>query len=160
MKRMYALAAAAVLAATVAATASAAASVDVQISVGQRYNGATLAFQSAPRVVLVPQTKVYYVQDRDVDLYRYGSYWYFVEDGYWYRSSSWQGPFVHLRSGSVPRTVVTVPVKYRRHWKNGPPSHAVAQGYYKDKNRGPSRDRGPNRDRDQGRGHSEKGHKH
>ncbi|HEU4725562.1 MAG TPA: hypothetical protein VFU59_09745 [Candidatus Eisenbacteria bacterium] len=151
MKRsLYAFAAAAVLAATLTTTAQAATSVDLRVSVGDRYDGATLAFRSEPRVVLVPDTKVYYVRDRDCDLYRYGRYWYFVEDGFWYRASSWRGPFVHIRVGSVPRSVVTVPVKYRRHWKNGPPSHAVAQGYYKDRDR--------DGDRDRGRGH--KRHKH
>ncbi|MEK7347289.1 MAG: hypothetical protein AABZ94_00300 [Candidatus Eisenbacteria bacterium] len=149
MKRsLYAFAAAAVLAATVTATAHAGTSVDFRISVGDRYDGATLAFRSEPEVILVPDTKVYYVQNRDCDLYRYGRYWYFVEDGFWYRSANWRGPFVHLRTASVPRSVVGVPVKYRRHWKNGPPPHAVAQGYDKD--------RGDNR----GRGKGHKKHKH
>lgn len=142
MKRsLYAFAAAAVLAATVTATAHAGTSVDFRISVGDRYDGATLAFRSEPEVILVPDTKVYYVQNRDCDLYRYGRYWYFVEDGFWYRSASWRGPFVHVRTATVPRSVVSVPVKYRRHWKNGPPPHAVAQGY--ERNR--SDDRHPGR---------------
>lgn len=162
MKRMYAMAAASILAAVVSVTSDAAASVDVQISVGERYNGATLSFRSEPQVVLVPDTKVYYVRDRDADLYRYGRYWYFVEDGYWYRASSWRGPFVHVRVASVPRSVVTVPVKYRRHWKNGPPPHAVAHGYYKNKDRGRDydiRDRRQDRDRDRDRGRGEKRHR-
>lgn len=141
-RSLYAFAAAAVLAATVTATAHAGTSVDLRVSVGDRYEGATIAFRSEPRVVLVPNTKVYYVRDHDCDLYRYGRYWYFVEDGYWYRSSSWRGPFVHVRVGSVPRSVSYVPVKYRRHWKhNGPPNHAVAKGHYKDKHRGSHADR-------------------
>ena len=148
MKRnFYALAVAAVLAATVSATAHAATSVDVRVSVGDRYHGSTLAFRSEPDVVLVPSTKVYYTRDEDCDLYRYGSYWYFVEDGFWYRSASWRGPFIHIRTTTVPRSVVYVPVKYRRHW-GGPPSHAVAQGYYKDRDD----DRGYRHD-DRGNGH-------
>ena len=136
MKRsLYAIAAAAVLAATITTTANAATSVDVRVSVGDPYHGATLSFRNEPEVVLVPDTKVYYVRDRDCDLYRYGSYWYFVEDGFWYRSATWRGPFRHVRSTTVPRSVGSVPVRYRRHWKNGPPSHAVAQGYYKDRDR-------------------------
>jgi len=151
MKRsLHAFAAAAVLAATVTATAHAGTSVDFRISVGDRYDGATLAFRSEPEVVLVPDTKVYYVRDRDCDLYRYGRYWYFVEDGFWYRAGNWRGPFVHVRATSVPRSVAGVPVKYRRHWKNGPPPHAVAHGYYKDKDR----------DDDRGREKGHKKHKH
>jgi hypothetical protein len=159
MKRsLYALAAAAMLAATVTATANAATSVDLRVSVGDRYHGATLAFTNEPEVVLVPDTKVYYVQHEDCDLYRYGRYWYFVEDGFWYRSTSWRGPFLHIRTATVPRSVVYVPVKYRRHWRGGPPEHAVAQGYYKNRgddrgNRGDDRgNRNDDRDRGQGRG--------
>ena len=153
MKRnLYALAVAAVLAATVTATAHAATSVDVRVSVGDPYHGATLAFRSQPDVVLVPDTKVYYVRDHDCDLYRYGRYWYFVEDGFWYRSANWRGPFVHLRTASIPRSVVSVPVKYRRHWKGGPPSHAVAQGYYKDGD--DERGHGNGHGNSQGNGHN------
>jgi hypothetical protein len=149
MKRnLYALVAAAMLATTVTATAHAATSVDVRVSVGDRYHGSTLAFRSEPDVVLVPSTKVYYVKDEDCDLYRYGSYWYFVEDGFWYRGASWRGPFVHIRTVSVPRSVAYVPVRYRRHWGGGPPSHAMAQGYYK------------NHDSDRGYRHDDDRHDH
>jgi hypothetical protein len=160
MKRsFYAFAAAAMLAATVTATAHAATSVDVRVSVGDRYHGATLAFRNEPQVVLVPDTKVYYVRNEDCDLYRYGRYWYFVEDGFWYRSASWRGPFLHVRYESVPRSVVYVPVKYRRHWRNGPPSHAVAQGYYKNRDDRRDYDRGNRHDddRDDGRGRKHHG---
>ena len=88
MKRsLYAFAAAAVLAATVTMPAQAA--TDIRVSIGDRYEGATLVFRSQPRVVVIPNTRVYYVQNYDYDLYRYGDYWYYVDDGYWYRGSSW-----------------------------------------------------------------------
>ena len=179
-RSLYAFAAAAMLAATVTATAHAGTSVDLRVSVGDRYEGATIAFRSEPRVVIVPDTKVYYVRDHDCDLYRYGRYWYFVENGYWYRAASWRGPFYHVRHTSVPRSVTGVPVKYRKHWKhghNGPPSHAVAKGHYKnrhDRDRDRDRvvyrervvvrdrddDRDHNRDRDRDRDRSPRKHKH
>ena len=112
--------------------AQAATSVGVSINVGDPYRGAALSFRSEPDVVLVPATRVYYVENYDYDLYRYGSYWYFVEDGRWYRARSYRGPFTYVRVASVPRAVVTVPVKYRRHW-GGPPAHAVAKGYHKNR---------------------------
>jgi hypothetical protein len=130
MKRsLYAIAAAVLLAVALSSTANAATSVDVRVSVGDRYHGATLAFRNEPQVVLVPDTKVYYTQNEDCDLYRYGHYWYFVEDGRWYRSATWRGPFLNVRLETVPRSVVTVPVRYRHHWNGGPPAHAVARGY-------------------------------
>lgn len=144
MKRsLYAFAAAVMLAASLTATARAATSVDVRVSVGDRYHGGTLSFSNEPRVVMVPETKVYYVRDEDCDLYRYGRYWYFVEDGYWYRSASWRGPFLHIRAVSVPRSVVTVPIKYRRHWKHG--YRTVAENDYRDRDRDRDHDRGYHR---------------
>jgi hypothetical protein len=114
-----------------AATAHAATSVDVRISLGDRYRGGTLEYHSEPAVVLVPRSKVYCVQDDDYDLYRYGRYWYFIEEGRWYRARSWRGPFLYVRSATVPRSVRGVPLKYRHNW-NGPPRHAVARGHHKD----------------------------
>ena len=133
MKRwILALSAIAVAALGVVTTpAQAGTSVGVSIQVGDAYRGGSLVFQSEPDVVVVPATKVYYVRDYDSDLYRYGRYWYFVEGGYWYRARSWRGPFVHVHVNSVPRSVRTIPVNYRRNW-NGPPPHAVARGYDKD----------------------------
>ena len=165
MKRtVYAIAAAVLLSTAVATRAEAGTSVDFQISVGDRYEGATLSFRREPDVVLVPSTKVYYVEHDDCDLYRYGSYWYFVEEGRWYRARSWRGPFLYIRTATVPRSVRGVPVKYRRNW-NGPPAHAKAHGYYKDRDRHPGRDhryverkhdrrveRRDDRDRERGRG--------
>ena len=102
--------------------------VDVRVRVGDPYRGASLEFNEEPAVVLVPTTKVYYVRDHECDLYRFGRYWYFVENERWYRSRTWQGPFLHLNATSVPKSVRTVPLNYRRHWY-GPPPRAVAQGY-------------------------------
>ncbi len=106
------------------------ANADARVRVGDPYRGAALDFHDEPAVSLVPTTKVYYVRDRECDLYRYGRYWYYLETGQWYRARSWQGPFIHLNATSVPRSVRTVPLNYRRHW-NGLPPRAVAQGYEK-----------------------------
>ena len=161
MKRsLYAFAAAAMLAATITTTAQAA---DIRVRIGDR-SGASITFRSEPRVVVIPNTRVYYVRDHDYDLYRYGSYWYYVDDGYWYRATSWRGPFVQVRVSSVPRTVYTVPVRYRRHWRNASYDNV---NYYRSRDRYRYRDRdrdrdwndhdgrdrdGDGRDRDRGRG--------
>lgn len=164
MKRllMTAVALATVGFAALPASSNAETRVGVSINIGDPYRGAALHFRSEPDVVLVPDTRVYYVRDYDYDVYRYGSYWYFIDDGRWYRARSYRGPFVFIHETSVPRAIVTVPVRYRRHW-NGPPPHAVARGY--DRNHGERyvverrverRDRWDDR-HDNGRGHG-KGH--
>ena len=109
--------------------ARAATSVGISVHVGDPYRGTSLTFVHEPDVVLVPETEVYYVRNYDDDLYRYGSYWYFVQNGYWYRAHSWRGPFVNVSFTAVPHPVRVVPVHYRRNWY-GPPPHAVAHGYY------------------------------
>jgi len=96
--------------------AYACASVGAPVRVGDPYRGVALNFHEEPAVMLVPSTKVYYVRDRECDLYRFGRFWYYLEDGLWYRARAWQGPFIHLHSSSVPRSVRTVPLNYRRHW--------------------------------------------
>lgn len=125
-----------------AAPASAETRVGVSIQVGDPYRGPSIYFESRPRTVLVPSTRVYYVDDYDADLYRYGSYWYFVEEGRWYRARSYNGPFYHVRRASVPRYVLNVPPRYRRNW-TGPPRHAQAHGYRRNRDRDNDR-----RDRD------------
>jgi hypothetical protein len=55
----------------------------------------------------------------DVDLYRYRSEWYLVENGQWYHSDSWKGPFLAILADRVPLAVRNVPKAYRRHWGTG-----------------------------------------
>lgn len=156
MKRWtFGIAALAVTACLAAAQpAKAGTSVGVHIQIGDPYRGGSLVFHKEPDLVVVPRTRVYHVRDLDYDLYRYGSYWYFIDDGYWYRARSYRGPFIHITTRSVPRSIRGVPVKYRRHWKSGPPPHAVAHGYYKDKDRHPGNKHGKNH-----RGKGERGYK-
>jgi len=127
--KMRAWGIAAILLAALCATSSPAGAA-TRIRIGDPYRGAALDFQEEPAVILVPSTMVYYVRDRDCDLYRYGRYWYFLDGDYWYRARSWQGPFLHLQESSVPRSIRTVPLNYRRHWP-GPSPQAYAPRYYK-----------------------------
>jgi hypothetical protein len=85
------------------------------VKIGERYRG-TVAFTTEPQAVLIPDTRVYYVSDIDADVYRFGDSWYIAENGAWYRASSWQGPYVRIRTNTVPRTIRTIPAAYRIHW--------------------------------------------
>ena len=84
---------------------------------GVRYRGTYLRFRTQPRMGVIPRTRVYYVRgDFDNDLYRYGSRWYYVENGVWYASESWRGPFTSVRWREVPLAVRRVPARYHRTW--------------------------------------------
>jgi hypothetical protein len=116
MKRIATMAAVLFLAALPFAAQSAKAAVSVSIQIGDPYRGASLSFRSEPRVVVVPGSRVHYVRDYDRDLYRFRNHWYFVENGFWYRSKSWRGPFRHVNFRAVPVEIRRLPIRYRRHW--------------------------------------------
>ncbi len=87
------------------------------VPLGDRYGRSALELRTEPRMAIIPETRVYYIRDEsDYDLYRHGDLWYFVDKGNWYRAHSWRGPFVFVRTGLVPRAVLTVPAGYRRNW--------------------------------------------
>src|SRR5262245_44377558 len=46
-----------------------------------------------PVLVRVPDTRVYVVRNYDYDMFRYGSTFYVMRDGWWYRSSSPRGVY-------------------------------------------------------------------
>jgi hypothetical protein len=98
--------------------ASAATSFSFSLRIGDPYIGPSLAFYSAPDVVLIPGTPVYYIDDYDYDLYSYGNYWYYYWNGGWYRSVDYDGPFYFISYQSVPYPIRYVPVRYRHHWRN------------------------------------------
>jgi hypothetical protein len=85
------------------------------VKVGERYPG-TVVFTTEPRAVVIPETRVYYVSDMDADIYHFGEYWYIAENGAWYRGIGWQGPFVRIKTSTVPRPIRTIPAAYRIHW--------------------------------------------
>src|SRR3989442_551878 len=96
----------------------------VTLRIGDRYRGPDLGFYGEPNVVTVPgRVGVYYVQDSDNDVYRYGNTWYMNYNGDWYRASSYNGPWVFVGYRSVPQTIYTVPTRYRRNWRDYRDAH-------------------------------------
>ena len=135
MKNRYLLAACAALVLLVAPGPKAsAANVSFSLRIGDPYRGPSLAFATEPDIVVIPGTRVYYIDDYDYDIYRYGSYWYYYYDGGWYRSVDYDGPFYFISYESVPYSIRYVPVRYRHHWRyyRGPAySYYRAGRYYR-----------------------------
>ncbi len=88
-----------------------------------------VVFNIEPGVVVVPQSQVYYVPSvSEFDMYRYRAYWYINQGGYWYRSRAYRGPFDYVEYSRLPRAVILVPARYRRHPPHPPhPPHAPHQ---------------------------------
>ncbi len=98
----------------------------------------TIVFHEEPRWVVVPRSRVYVVEEEDrpaYDVFRYGGWFYIYNDGWWYRSGHWNGPFIAMRQELVPNAVMVVP---ERHWRHPPHPHGMPPGQAK-KMYGPER---------------------
>lgn len=118
-----------------ASTALAETSVSVNIGIGAPPPPVVVVRQE-PRVVLVPGSTVYVVEDSrwDYDCFRYGVYWYAYRDGFWYRARAWRGPFVAVRAVAVPRAIISVPPQRWKHHPHGmPPGQAKKQAMVVDR---------------------------
>jgi hypothetical protein len=147
----------ALLAAGTVRNSDARVSADINLRIGRP--APVVVFDQEPDVVLVPGTRVYYVDGQPYDLYRYGSYWYICDDGFWYRARNYRGPFATIDIGFVPRSIVSVPARFHRYpvrgyggggYYRGVPRYRgdyygrdrVGGGYRGDWNRGDQRTRG------------------
>lgn len=139
MKRWTILLLGLVLAVALGATyapARAATSVSVNLRIGDPYPGGELRFVQRPDVVMIPESRVYYVRNSDYDVFRYGRYWYLCDDGVWFRSRELRGPFLHVAFTTVPRSVIYVPENRWHHWR-GNPGQGYARGHNKDRDERP-----------------------
>src|SRR4051812_33835069 len=69
-----------------------------------------------PELVPVPDYPVYYAPSVRGNYFFYdGLYWVFnVNDGYWYSSSWYNGPWVYVQPAFVPQPILVVPYRYYR----------------------------------------------
>ncbi len=66
-----------------------------------------------PEVVLIPDSRVYYVPDPELDVFFYSGYWYSPRGNRWYRARAYNGPWVLIGRSHVPGQVIRVPRDYR-----------------------------------------------
>jgi len=92
------------LALVAAAPAIARTSVNVDVSIGNAPPPPDVIWSREPRLAVLRTTGVWYYEGPcDYDYFRYGNYYYIYNSGYWYRASSYRGPFVTVRETYVPR---------------------------------------------------------
>jgi hypothetical protein len=77
-----------------------------------------------PRVVVVPNSPVYYAPGVDFNLFVYGGRYYTFHHGSWFYATSHGGPWVFIAPERVPGPVVAVPAPYYKI----PPGHAKRMG--------------------------------
>jgi len=103
------LLAGAAIAAVMGFSEPARAEVSVSINIGPP----PIVVAEPPTVVLVPQSKVYFVPDPQVDVFFYGGYWWSPRGERWYRAQAYKGPWVVMERTRVPRAVIYMPRDYR-----------------------------------------------
>ncbi|MBA3060066.1 MAG: hypothetical protein FP832_00175, partial [Nitrospirae bacterium] len=74
----------------------------VDVTIGINVPLPVFVFSAPPAVVFIPGTYVYAVSDVDIDIVFYQGYWYRPHRDYWYRSTSYNGPWRHLDQKRVP----------------------------------------------------------
>lgn len=113
-------------------------------------------FRSEPRVIVVNDVQVVDDERCDDDVFRTENTWWRLRGGYWFRASSWRGPWLSVDVRRVPERVLVVPAN---HWKHHP-RHDERQVFVvrdgDDHDRG--RHRGQEREHDHGRGHGHHDH--
>ena len=92
---------------------------EVDVKVGINVPLPAFVFQAPPAVVFIPGTYVYTVPDVDIDIVFYQGYWYRPYRDYWYRSTSYNGPWRHIVRERVPGVFFNLPPDYR----HVPPGH-------------------------------------
>jgi hypothetical protein len=68
-------------------------------------------FPASPEVVVIPETYVYYAPNVDFDIFFCGGHWYRPHGGNWFRSTSYNGPWAHIKN--APSALHNLPHNYR-----------------------------------------------
>ena len=92
---------------------------EVNINVGIFPPPPAFRISAPPPVFVIPGTYVYAVPDIAVEILFHQGYWYRPYEGRWYRSKSYNGPWLFLDPPRVPRVLSKLPPNYRRI----PPGH-------------------------------------
>ena len=138
-----------VLLCAVALVSSAPAGADVSVNVD--IGPPPGIFAAPPRVVMVPQTQVYYVPDTSYNVFVYGGRYYSFHNGAWFLAASHGGPWTFVPVEHVPRPLVLVPPRY----------YKIPTGHAKKMMRGDRDDDDDRHGKKHGHGHGRgKGHGH
>ena len=110
-------------------------------------------FRSEPRVIVVNDVQVVDDDHCSDDVFRTENTWWRLRGGYWYRSSSWRGPWASVDVRRVPDRVLVLPA---RTWKHHPRQDARTVAVV----RSDECDHGRHRGRDHKHEHEHEHHHH
>ncbi len=104
------------VAALLAAVAPLSADVDVNVNIGLP----VVVLDGEPELTVIPGTYVYFIFGRDDDFFFYRGYWWRLHGKKWFRAAGYNGPWVIIAPGRVPRPFLRLPGG----WRSLPPGHA------------------------------------
>ena len=83
-----------------------------------------------PHLVLIPGYPVYYAPGLQVNYFFYDGYYWVFQDGNWYASAWYNGPWAYVEPLYVPVFILRIPVRYYPHppaffrgWRQDAPPH-------------------------------------
>ncbi len=88
-----------------------------EVSVSINLGPPPIVVAEPPALVMIPQSQVYFVPDPQIDVFFYGGYWWSPRGAQWFRSRAYNGPWVVIGRGRVPRAVVYMPRDYRARYE-------------------------------------------
>src|SRR5262249_3118895 len=93
--------------------------------------------------VVIPDTPaVQYAPEVGVNLFFYGHRYYTYDNGAWFVSNAYGGPWVYVEPARVPRPIVVVPARYYHtppHW-HARPWEEHGHGHYHGRGHGHGHD--------------------
>jgi hypothetical protein len=88
-----------------------------EVSVNINLGPPPIVVAEPPAVVLVPESRVYFVPDPHIDVFFYDGYWWSPRGERWYRARAYNGPWVVMERSRVPRSVIYMPRDYRARYE-------------------------------------------
>lgn len=85
------------------------AEVNININVGPP----PVIYAEPPELVVVPQSRAYFVPGLSIDLFFSDGYWWSPRGQRWYRARDYNGPWDVMERRYVPRALIRLPRDYR-----------------------------------------------
>ena len=74
-----------------------------------------IVYETLPKLEAVPGTPVFVVDDPGYDMFMCQGFWYLAANGWWYRSSAHDGPYLAIDARIVPREILKLPPSRWKH---------------------------------------------
>jgi hypothetical protein len=118
-----------------------------EVSVNINIGPPAIVVAEPPEMIPIPRSMVYFAPGVSVDLFFFEGYWWTRNDGRWFRSRGYRGPWKVIGPRGVPVEIVRVPHDYRtvyirehrvphghlkRHWEHRVHERRERRGEWKD----------------------------